>query len=93
MTLYGTDTAQRLRRAGYPGVICVRSANATPEDEALYRRCGAAQGRLPPRHHSAVAPPATTAGAVVVAVSRKRTHREGSEGTPGPPNSLREFLG
>eukprot|EP00667_Euglena_gracilis_P003553 EG_transcript_3560 len=41
VTLYGTDTAQRLRRAGYPGVICVRSANATPEDEALYRRCGA----------------------------------------------------
>lgn len=42
--LYGTDVAQRLRTAGYGGFICVRSANATEHDEALYRRCGAAQG-------------------------------------------------
>eukprot|EP00667_Euglena_gracilis_P003350 EG_transcript_3360 len=41
VTLYGTDIAQRLRRAGYSGFICVRSANATETDEAEYLRCGA----------------------------------------------------
>eukprot|EP00667_Euglena_gracilis_P002544 EG_transcript_2547 len=39
--VYGTDVARRLRCAGYAGFICVRSANATEEDEAEYRRCGA----------------------------------------------------
>eukprot|EP00667_Euglena_gracilis_P029286 EG_transcript_38551 len=41
VTLHGTDIAQRLRHAGYGGLVCVRSANATEEDEAEYRRCGA----------------------------------------------------
>eukprot|EP00668_Euglena_longa_P027935 GGOE01034992.1.p1 GENE.GGOE01034992.1~~GGOE01034992.1.p1 ORF type:complete len:683 (-),score=239.65 GGOE01034992.1:312-2279(-) len=39
--IYGTDIAQCLRQAGYGGFICVRSANATDEDELLYLRCGA----------------------------------------------------
>lgn len=46
--VYGTDVARRLRCAGYAGFICVRSANATEEDEAEYRRCGAAWGVVSP---------------------------------------------
>eukprot|EP00668_Euglena_longa_P038057 GGOE01049024.1.p1 GENE.GGOE01049024.1~~GGOE01049024.1.p1 ORF type:complete len:758 (-),score=174.79 GGOE01049024.1:660-2837(-) len=41
VTIYGTDIAQRLRRAGYCGLICIRSANATDEDQVMYLQSGA----------------------------------------------------
>ena len=40
-TVYGTDLMRRLVAVGYPGVLCIRSANASEADEALYRRSGA----------------------------------------------------
>eukprot|EP00667_Euglena_gracilis_P003172 EG_transcript_3181 len=37
----GTDVAQRLVRSGFAGFICLRSANDSAEDRALYMRSGA----------------------------------------------------
>jgi len=37
----GTTVAQRLRRLGFPGMICIRSADDSPEDQALYAAAGA----------------------------------------------------
>eukprot|EP00667_Euglena_gracilis_P002680 EG_transcript_2684 len=37
----GTDIAQRLVESGFAGFICLRSANDSPEDRALYLRSGA----------------------------------------------------
>eukprot|EP00667_Euglena_gracilis_P002637 EG_transcript_2644 len=37
----GSDVARRLRHAGFAGLICLRSANDSPEDRALYLRSGA----------------------------------------------------
>eukprot|EP00667_Euglena_gracilis_P003257 EG_transcript_3265 len=37
----GTDLVRSLQDRGYTGLICIRSANASPFDEALYFRAGA----------------------------------------------------
>ena len=40
-SVLGTDLIQRLVARQFPGLLCVRSGNATAEDAAFYRRCGA----------------------------------------------------
>jgi len=37
----GTTVAERLRKLGYSGMICIRSADDSPEDQALYTAAGA----------------------------------------------------
>eukprot|EP00667_Euglena_gracilis_P021259 EG_transcript_23241 len=37
----GIDLLRQLRDGGFPGLLCMRSANATPLDVALYHRSGA----------------------------------------------------
>eukprot|EP00667_Euglena_gracilis_P003291 EG_transcript_3301 len=38
---YGTNLVQQLVAAGYGGLVCIRSANDSPEDRAYYAACGA----------------------------------------------------
>eukprot|EP00668_Euglena_longa_P043699 GGOE01058184.1.p2 GENE.GGOE01058184.1~~GGOE01058184.1.p2 ORF type:complete len:374 (+),score=82.38 GGOE01058184.1:1166-2287(+) len=38
---YGTSVAEELVQQGYKGLICIRSANASPDDEEVYRQHGA----------------------------------------------------
>jgi len=37
----GSDIIAGLSAAGFPGLLCIRSANMDPEDADLYRQCGA----------------------------------------------------
>ena len=38
--VYGTDLVRELRRKRFPGLLCARSANVAPEDQAKYMKAG-----------------------------------------------------
>eukprot|EP00667_Euglena_gracilis_P004929 EG_transcript_4960 len=93
-TLYGTDIARRLRSAGYAGLVCVRSANATEEDRAVYLQHGAdcMLGKdLPLRGLVEALQLAYEQHARACRARRSTSHTESSDGTPSSPTASLSF--